>query len=186
VNTIETTKLQLRFHAPMAVGGQLIGYAIGACCIGELLVARGARGICAIFLDDTPEGLRNKLHEAFPDSTAHQRQDSLQDDLDKVRDFIDSADGAVTLEIDAEGSAFQQRVWKLLREIPAGSTLSYSQVAERLGRPSAARAVASACAANKHAVVIPCHRVVRGDGSVSGYRWGADRKRRLLLKESRR
>jgi AraC family transcriptional regulator of adaptative response/methylated-DNA-[protein]-cysteine methyltransferase len=184
VNTTETSKLQLRFHTPMAVGGQLVSYAVGACSIGALLVARGSRGICAIFLDDTPEGLRNKLREAFPDSTAQLRQNALQGDLDKVRDFIDSADGEVTLEIDAEGSAFQQRVWKLLGEIPTGSTLSYSEVAQRLGIPGAARAVASACAANKHAVVIPCHRVVRGDGSVSGYRWGADRKRRLLLKES--
>ncbi len=184
MNTTETSRLQFHFHTPADAGGQLIRYAVGNCSIGALLVARSTRGICAIFLDDSAEALREKLQDAFRDSTIQLQREELRGELEQVSAFIDNADGSSTLEIDAEGSEFQHRVWKLLREIPAGCTVSYSEIAGRLGIPGAARAVASACAANKLAVLIPCHRVIRGDGSVSGYRWGVDRKRRLLMKES--
>lgn len=182
MNTTPTSKLQ--FRTASDTGNQTIRYAIGQSSQGALLVARSDVGLCAIFLADDADCLLDQLSQSFAGSKLEDVGQALQLDLAQVAAFIDNADADVHLDLAVDGSAFQQRVWSTLREIPSGHTLSYKQVAQKMGAPDSARAVASACAANKLAVVIPCHRVIRGDGSVSGYRWGADRKRRLLDKES--
>jgi AraC family transcriptional regulator, regulatory protein of adaptative response / methylated-DNA-[protein]-cysteine methyltransferase len=182
VNTTQASKLQ--FRTASDTGSQPIRYAIGHSSQGALLVARSDIGICAIFLADNADLLLDQLTQSFEGSKLEHADQALRADLEQVAAFIDNGDADVQLDLAVDGSDFQRRVWNTLRDIPSGRTLSYKQVAQKMGAPGSARAVASACAANKLAVVIPCHRVIRGDGSVSGYRWGVDRKRRLLDKES--
>ena len=159
-------------------------FAVGKCSLGALLVARNGRGICAILLGDSRKELVDDLRQRFPSA------DLLEDDhratrwLGQVAAFIESPAQAIDVPLDTRGTNFQQRVWQVLRDIPAGSTASYADIAHRVGAPRAVRAVAQACAANRLAVVIPCHRVVRSDGGLSGYRWGVDRKRALLQREA--
>jgi AraC family transcriptional regulator of adaptative response/methylated-DNA-[protein]-cysteine methyltransferase len=159
-------------------GGEdtMIRFAIGECSLGTILVARSERGVCAILFGDSAE---QELRERFPNATL------FVDDDQAVAAAIRMVDvGArFDLPLDIRGTAFQQRVWKALQEIPPGRTLSYAKVAEQIGAPKSVRAVAGACAANAIAVAIPCHRVVRGDGSLSGYRWGVERKKALLEQE---
>jgi AraC family transcriptional regulator of adaptative response/methylated-DNA-[protein]-cysteine methyltransferase len=163
-----------------------IRFAIGQCSLGAILVARSARGLCAISLGDDPEALAHELQDRFP----HARL--IGDDPDfaalvaRVVGFVEAPGVGLDLPLDVRGTAFQQRVWQALREIPAGRTASYSDIATRIGAPKAVRAVAQACSANTLAVAIPCHRVVRQDGDVSGYRWGVQRKRTLLEREAGR
>ena len=156
--------------------GEEIRFAVGKCSLGTILVARTKRGVCAILLGD---GAREELHERFARATF------VEDNDRAIAAAIAMVDRGArfSLPLDIQGTVFQQRVWKALQEIPTGQTLSYSEVAEKIGAPKSARAVATACAANAIAVAIPCHRVVRGDGSLSGYRWGVERKRALLEHE---
>jgi AraC family transcriptional regulator of adaptative response/methylated-DNA-[protein]-cysteine methyltransferase len=160
-----------------------IGYTIQPCAFGQVLVAATERGVCAVRIGDDPELLLANLREEFAAATIN-ADESLGV---VVEDLIDSLHGGAHHEIalDIKMTAFQQRVWKALQAIPAGETRTYSEVARSLGAPHAARAVASACAANPVALAIPCHRVVRANGELGGYRWGIERKRRLLELERR-
>ncbi|MGQ5524108.1 bifunctional DNA-binding transcriptional regulator/O6-methylguanine-DNA methyltransferase Ada [Chitinimonas sp. PSY-7] len=162
----------------------VIRFAIGQCSLGAILVAQSQRGVCAILLGDDPDALARDLQDRFPKAQLIGGDSDFEQLVAVVVGFVDAPAKGLDLPLDVRGTAFQQRVWQALREIPVGSTASYTEVAERIGAPNAVRAVAGACAANALAVAIPCHRVVRNDGSLSGYRWGVERKRALLEKES--
>lgn len=161
-----------------------IRFAIGQCSLGAILVARSEKGVCAITLGDDPEALVRDLQDRFPKADLIGGDTDFETLVAKVVGFVEAPKTGLTLPLDVRGTAFQQRVWQALRDIPPGKTMSYAEVAARIGEPAAVRAVAQACAANKIAVAIPCHRVVRSDGSLSGYRWGVERKRALLEKEA--
>jgi AraC family transcriptional regulator, regulatory protein of adaptative response / methylated-DNA-[protein]-cysteine methyltransferase len=163
----------------------VIRFALGQCSLGAILVAATERGVCAISLGDDPEALLRELQDRFPKAEMIGGDRDFEQLVAKVVGFIEQPTQSVDLPLDIRGTAFQQRVWAALARIPAGKTLSYSELARRVGMPSAVRAVASACAANKLAVAIPCHRVLRNDGALSGYRWGVARKRALLDREAR-
>lgn len=162
-----------------------IRFAVGQCTLGAILVAASARGICAILLGDDPAALARDLQDRFP------RADLVGGDTDfehwvaQVVGFVEQPRLGLDLPLDVRGTVFQQRVWQALQKIPAGTTASYSEIAQRIGAPKSIRAVAGACAANALAVAIPCHRVVRTDGGLSGYRWGVARKRALLDREAK-
>ena len=160
-----------------------IRFAVGECSLGSILVAQSSRGVCAILLGDDPEELVRDLDRRFPKAELLGGDAAFETVVACVIGFIEEPCGALNLPLDIRGTAFQQRVWAALREIPAGETASYKAVAERIGSPTSTRAVAQACGANSIAVAIPCHRVVRTDGGLSGYRWGIDRKRTLLDRE---
>lgn len=160
-------------------------YAIDLSTRGLVLVARSQQGVCAIFIDDDAGRLRAELAKAFPHADLHEDQDAVRADLNRVISFLDGGGTDSTIELDIAGTPFQQSVWRALCAIPAGQTRSYTQIAQQLESPKAVRAVAGACAANVLAVAIPCHRAVRADGSLSGYRWGVERKRQLLQHEGR-
>lgn len=164
--------------------GTEIRFAVGECSLGSILVASSERGVCAIYLGDDPDKLVHKLHDQFQHSSLIGGDKQFEKLVAKVVGFIEAPSIGLDLPLDIRGTAFQQRVWNALMKIPAGSTVSYTDIAERIGSPKSFRAVAQACAANKIAVAIPCHRVVRTDGSLSGYRWGVERKRTLLKRES--
>jgi AraC family transcriptional regulator of adaptative response/methylated-DNA-[protein]-cysteine methyltransferase len=161
-----------------------IRFAVGECSLGSILVARSERGVCAIFLGDDPDGLARELQDRFPRATVIGGDAAFEDVVAKVVGLVEAPGVGLDLPLDVRGTAFQQRVWRALREIPAGSTASYREVAERIGAPGAVRAVAHACASNPLAVAIPCHRVVRSDGGLAGYRWGVERKLELLRREA--
>jgi AraC family transcriptional regulator of adaptative response/methylated-DNA-[protein]-cysteine methyltransferase len=162
-----------------------IRFAIGECSLGSILVARSERGVCAILLGDDPDALARDLQDKFPRATLIGGDAGFEELVAKVVGFVEAPGLGLDLPLDVRGTAFQQRVWQALREIPAGSTASYAEIAGRIGSPKAVRAVAHACAMNTLAVAIPCHRVVRSDGGPSGYRWGVERKRALLQREAR-
>ncbi|QPG65806.1 bifunctional DNA-binding transcriptional regulator/O6-methylguanine-DNA methyltransferase Ada [Pseudomonas sp. BIGb0427] len=161
-----------------------IRFAIGQCSLGAILVAQSERGICAILLGDDPQALLNDLQDKFPKANLIGGDAGFETLVARVVGFIEAPGIGLDLPLDLRGTAFQERVWQALRAIPAGSTASYAEIAQRIGSPRAVRAVAQACAANALAVAIPCHRVVRSDGNLSGYRWGVERKRELLARES--
>ena len=161
-----------------------IRFAIGECSLGSILVARSDRGVCAILLGDDADALARDLQDRFPRATLVGGDGEFEQLVAAVVGLVEAPGIGLDLPLDVRGTAFQQRVWLALREIPAGTTASYREVAQRIGAPSAVRAVAQACAANSLAVAIPCHRVVRSDGGLSGYRWGVERKRALLAKEA--
>lgn len=161
-----------------------IRFAVGESSLGAILVAQSQRGICAISLGEDPETLVHQLQDQFPEADLQPGDRDFEQLVARVVGFVESPGRGLDLPLDIRGTAFQRRVWEVLRQIPPGETLSYGQVAERIGTPGAARAVAKACASNPLAIAIPCHRVVRSDGAVSGYRWGVRRKRVLLNKES--
>ena len=163
-----------------------IRFAIGTCSLGAILVAQSERGVCAILLGDEPDALTRDLHHRFPHAVIADDNPEYARRIAQVVRFVDTPQIGLDLPLDVRGTAFQQRVWQALLEIPVGGTASYSEVARRIGQPGSARAVARACASNMLAVVIPCHRVVRNDGGVSDYRWGVERKRALLQRESGR
>ena len=163
--------------------GNTIRFAIGECALGSILVASSEKGVCAILMGDDPEALARDLQDQFPKANLIGGDDRYEKLVAKVVGFIEAPRIGLDLPLDIRGTAFQQRVWKELQRIPAGNTVSYSEVANRIGLPSSARAVAQACGANALAVAIPCHRVVRNNGDISGYRWGVDRKRALLARE---
>ncbi|MBI2995079.1 MAG: bifunctional DNA-binding transcriptional regulator/O6-methylguanine-DNA methyltransferase Ada [Gammaproteobacteria bacterium] len=162
-----------------------IRFAIGECSLGSILVAQSRRGVCAILLGDDPEKLARDLQDMFPRARLVGSDRGFEKLVAQVVGFIEAPGVGLGLPLDVRGTAFQQRVWQALRKIPAGKTASYSEIARRIGTPKSVRAVAQACAANKLAVAIPCHRVVRNDGALSGYRWGVERKRALLDREAR-
>jgi len=161
-----------------------IRFAIGACSLGAILVAQSARGVCAILLGDDPDALARELQDRFPRARLIGGDRDYERLVAQVVGFVEAPALGLDLPLDVRGTAFQQRVWQALREIPVGSTASYSEIARRIGAPKASRAVAQACAGNMLAVAIPCHRVVRNDGDLSGYRWGVPRKRALLEREA--
>jgi len=164
--------------------GETIRFAIGECSLGAILVAASSKGVCAIFLGDDPDALAKELQRRFPKAQFLGADRKFEKWVAQVVGHIEAPQIGLDLPLDVRGTAFQQRVWKALREIPPGSTASYAEVAARLGSPKSVRAVASACGANGIAVAIPCHRVVRTDGGLSGYRWGVERKRALLNREA--
>src|SRR5690606_29952222 len=147
--------------------------------------AQSQRGICAIFLGDDPDALVRNLQDQFPKAQLLGGDADFEQLVAHVVGFVETPALGLNLPLDVRGTAFQQRVWQALREIPPGSTVSYSDIAERIGSPKAVRAVGTACGANRIAVAIPCHRVLRRDGDVSGYRWGVERKRELLKREAK-
>jgi AraC family transcriptional regulator of adaptative response/methylated-DNA-[protein]-cysteine methyltransferase len=163
--------------------GVEVKFAVGSCFLGNVLVAASERGVCAIFLGDDPESLLRELQDRFSRAELLPGDGRFNTWVSQVVGFIDGSLAELKLPFDVQGTVFQKRVWQALTEIPVGSTASYLEIAERLGDPKSARAVAGACAANPLAVAIPCHRVVRTDGSLSGYRWGVERKRALLERE---
>ncbi|MFM0229886.1 bifunctional DNA-binding transcriptional regulator/O6-methylguanine-DNA methyltransferase Ada [Paraburkholderia sediminicola] len=164
--------------------GATIRFAVGECSLGTILVAQSQRGICAILLGDDPDALVRDLQDQFPKAQLIGGDAQFEQLVSHVVGFVEMPSLGLNLPLDVRGTAFQERVWQALREIPAGTTVSYAEIAIRIGKPKATRAVAQACGANHIAVAIPCHRVVRRDGDISGYRWGVDRKRELLRRES--
>ncbi len=163
---------------------ELIRYIIGACSLGAVLVAAAEKGICAILLADDHAALLRHLKERFPEARLIADGKALAPAAAGVADFIEAPAHGLDLPLDPRGTPFQRRVWQALREIPAGATATYSEIAARIGAPKEAYAVGEACAANAIAVAIPCHRVVRKDGTLAGFRWGFRRKRALLKRES--
>jgi AraC family transcriptional regulator, regulatory protein of adaptative response / methylated-DNA-[protein]-cysteine methyltransferase len=162
-----------------------IRFAVGECSLGSILVAKSERGICAILLGDDPDVLTRDLQDRFPEASLIGGDATFEQLVAKVVGFIETPAIGLDLPLDVRGTAFQQRVWQVLRKIPAGSTATYADIAAQIGSPRSVRAVAQACGANALAVAIPCHRVVRSDGSLSGYRWGVERKQSLLQREAR-
>lgn len=163
-----------------------IRFAIAQTSLGALLVAQSGLGLCAIALGDDPDALARALQDRFPLASLCGDDPVFDACVAQVVGLVEQPGRACELPLDVRGTAFQQRVWQALREIPPGSTASYAEIAARIGAPRAVRAVAGACAANHLAVLIPCHRVLRSDGSLSGYRWGVERKRSLLAREAGR
>ena len=147
-------------------------------------MAQSDRGICAILLGDDPDTLVRDLQNSFSRAKLIGGDANFEQLVARVIGCIEAPGIGLDLPLDVRGTAFQQRVWQALREIPVGQTASYTEIARRIGSPAAVRAVAQACATNKLAVAIPCHRVVRNDGTLAGYRWGVERKRKLLEKET--
>jgi AraC family transcriptional regulator of adaptative response/methylated-DNA-[protein]-cysteine methyltransferase len=162
-----------------------IKFAIGECSLGAILVAASDKGVCAILLGDEPEALARDLQDQFPRAQLVGGDAAFERLAAQVIGFVEAPGIGLDLPLDVQGTAFQHRVWDALRRIPAGATASYAEIAEAIGSPKSVRAVARACAANHLAVAIPCHRVVRTDGALSGYRWGVQRKRALLDVEAR-
>lgn len=161
-----------------------IRYIVGQCTLGSVLIAGSDGGVCAILLGDDGDTLTQALQDRFPAAVLSQGLE-LEGLLAKVLGYIEAPGTGFELPLVVEGTAFQRRVWQALREIPVGTTASYTDIAARIGAPKSVRAVAQACAANILAVAIPCHRVVHADGGLSGYRWGVERKRALLQREAR-
>jgi len=161
-----------------------IRFAIGECSLGSILVACSERGVCAILMGNDPDSLARDLQDRFPRANLIGGDRNFEQMVATVVGFVESPELGLDLPLDVRGTAFQQRVWQAIRKIPAGKTASYSDIARRIGAPRSVRAVAQACAANALAVAIPCHRVVRTDGGLSGYRWGVERKRKLLQREA--
>lgn len=161
-----------------------IRFAVGECSLGSILVAASERGVCAILLGDDPGKLARDLQDRFPKAVIIGGDARFERLVARVVGFVEAPAVGLDLPLDVRGTAFQQRVWAALRGVPAGATVSYTDLAARVGAPKSARAVAQACASNTLAVAIPCHRVVRSDGALSGYRWGVERKRALLDREA--
>lgn len=161
-----------------------IRFAVGECSLGSILVAKSDRGICAILLGDDPDELARDLQDKFPRANLIGGDSDFEQLVARVVGFVEVPAVGLDLPLDVRGTAFQQRVWQALREVPAGRTATYAEIAARVGSPKSIRAVAQACAANALAVAIPCHRVVHSSGRASGYRWGVQRKRALLDREA--
>ncbi|TPK68308.1 MULTISPECIES: methylated-DNA--[protein]-cysteine S-methyltransferase [unclassified Mesorhizobium] len=176
----------MQTHTPAtASGADTIIYAIAQSAIGKILAARGSLGVCAILIDSDAEALAQDLASRFPGRMLVEDETALHDDLAAITRFIETPAAGLDLPLDiSHGTPFQQKVWGELRSIRRGATITYAALAQRLGQPNGARAVATACAANAIALGIPCHRVVRADGTPSGYRWGTERKHALLDKEA--
>ena len=164
---------------------ETIHYSMGACSFGSILVAHSEKGICAILIHDDEKPLLADLQTRFPKATLIEDKTDFKHWLEQVVDFVEAPKKGLELPLDIRGTLFQQRVWQLLQKIPLGTTASYTDIATQLGDPKAVRAVARACAANPIALLVPCHRVVRSDGGISGYRWGVENKRILITREAK-
>jgi AraC family transcriptional regulator, regulatory protein of adaptative response / methylated-DNA-[protein]-cysteine methyltransferase len=160
-----------------------IRYTIVDSALGRLLVGATEQGVCAVTMGDEERSLEAALRQEYPKATLERTDEMLGGWVEAIVRQLEGTSASLSIPTDVEGTAFQRRVWKALREIPAGETRSYSEVAASIGSPTSARAVARACATNRVAVVIPCHRVVRQGGALGGYRWGLERKKRLLERE---
>jgi AraC family transcriptional regulator, regulatory protein of adaptative response / methylated-DNA-[protein]-cysteine methyltransferase len=160
-------------------------FAVGQCSLGAILVAFSAKGVAAILIGNDPDALIRDLQDRFPKAQLIGGDAAFEALVAQVVGFVEAPHIGLDLPLDVRGTAFQQRVWQALRDIPPGATATYTEIATRIGAPGAVRAVAGACAANALAVAIPCHRVIRHDGALSGYRWGVERKRDLLTREAR-
>ena len=158
-------------------------YAVGRTRLGRLLIATNGRGVCSVSIGTNSEQLRAALRSRFPHARLVEDAQSLKPHLQRVRRYLDNPAEGLSLPLEIVGTAFQRKVWDALRQIPAGKTATYQEIAGRIRAPKAVRAVANACAANRLALVIPCHRVIRSDGSLGGFRWGQDRKRALIQAE---
>ena len=165
------------------MGEMMIHFAVGESDLGMVAVAASLQGVCAIVLGEDRAQLINELQDYFPKATLVAGDEACENWLAEVVRFVATPTIGLDLPLDIQGTAFQQRVWQALCEIPVGETASYTEIAQRIDTPKAVRAVAGACAANKLALAIPCHRVIRQDGSLSGYRWGIERKQALLMRE---
>jgi AraC family transcriptional regulator, regulatory protein of adaptative response / methylated-DNA-[protein]-cysteine methyltransferase len=161
-----------------------IRFAVGQTSLGAILVASSSKGVAAVLLGDDPDELVRNLQDRFPKAHLIGADHDYEALIARVVGFVETPGTGLSLPLDVRGTAFQQRVWQALQEVPVGETVSYAEVARRIGSPKAVRAMASACAANNLAVVIPCHRVVRMDGSLSGYAWGLERKREMIRREA--
>jgi len=164
---------------------EIIRYAQGDSALGTIIAAASERGLALVAFVDGQEGLLEGLRARFPEADLVEDAAALQETLVRLARLIEQPDARLDLPLDLRGSEFERRVWNALREIPPGQTVSYGDIAARIGSPREARAVAEACAANMLAVVVPCHRVVKKDGRISGYRWGFKRKRALIAREQR-
>jgi AraC family transcriptional regulator of adaptative response/methylated-DNA-[protein]-cysteine methyltransferase len=185
--TTQPTTLPIAYDgADAATPDGTVRHAIAASALGLVLVAATAAGVRFVLLGDDADALRAELRARLPLATLAEGDERLQALASRVAACVDGAGDAGAVPLDARGTEFQRRVWDALREIPPGATTTYAELARRVGRPAAVRAVAGACAANPMAVLVPCHRVVRADGGLSGYRWGVERKRRLLEREGAR
>lgn len=162
-----------------------IDYMVVESSLGCLLVAATQRGICSVMPGDRKSDLLGELQQKFPRARITRDEQTLQSQVEILLDCMAGRQTSLGLSLDEQGTAFQRRVWEALRNIPRGATISYSELARRIGRPKAVRAVASACASNPLAIITPCHRVVRLNGELGGYRWGIERKRRLLAAEQK-
>ena len=180
--TATRTRTPKRTTASVAVE---IRFAVGQTALGAILVASSEKGIAAILLGDEPAELVRNLQDRFANARLIGGDRDDESLVARVVGFVDRPGSGLNVPLDLRGTAFQRRVWQKLQEIPVGKKVTYAEVARRIGLPKAVRAVAGACAANNLAVAIPCHRVVRTDGSLSGYAWGIERKRVLLERESR-
>lgn len=164
--------------------GAIIRFAVGRCSLGEILVGQSQRGICAILLGDDADALVRDLQDRFPKAQLVGGDAGFEQLVAQVVGFVEAPSLGLKLPLDVRGTAFQERVWRALCEIPPGRTVTYAELAARIGAPQSARAVAQACGANRIAVAIPCHRVIRRDGDLAGYRWGVERKRELQRREA--
>ena len=163
--------------------GMNIQYTVASCSLGYLLVGSTERGVCAVTIGDSPELVVDALREEYPAAQITAATDTLNVPVNAILRYLDGDKTRIDLPLDIQATAFQHRVWEALREIPYGMTRTYTEIAHEIGNPDAVRAVANACAANHVALIVPCHRVVRGDGSLGGYKWGMERKRTLLEQE---
>lgn len=166
--------------------GETLRFAFGESALGKVLVAVSSQGVAAILLGDCADALNEDFAARFAGATLVSADAQLEETVSVVVRFVEATDTNLALPLDIRGTAFQHQVWEALRKIPAGTTATYAEIAKKMGRPTATRAVAAACAANPLAIAVPCHRVVRSDGGLSGYRWGVDRKRALLNREKTR
>jgi len=160
-----------------------ICYTIKPCRFGKVLVAQNKQGVCAVYLGNDDQQLLNELTQHYPSIALINDTNSLSEVVSQVIDYIAHPAGEFKLPLALQGTPFQRKVWNALQKIPAGTTKTYTELAQLIGHPRSTRAVANACAANQLAVIIPCHRIVRSDGNISGYRWSAERKQALLLNE---
>ncbi len=163
---------------------ETITYALFSSVLGPVLIAQSAHGICAILMNDQPADLVIELQACFPNATLHKDNEGFEKHAAKILAYVEKPVSKLDVKLDIRGTVFQKHVWAELQKIPIGKTVSYSDIARKLKKPKAFRAVARACAANALAVIIPCHRVVKSDGSISGYRWGVERKRQLITIEA--
>jgi AraC family transcriptional regulator of adaptative response/methylated-DNA-[protein]-cysteine methyltransferase len=168
-----------------AASKEILHFGVADSSLGPVLVAASGKGICAVFMGDDPADLVAELRRRFPKADLEAGDEAFGRQVARVIDHIEAPGLDWDLPLDLRGTAFQQRVWQALREIPAGTTTDYTRISEKVGRTNAGRAVAGACGSNPVAVAVPCHRVVRSDGGLSGYRWGVERKRALLERESK-
>jgi AraC family transcriptional regulator, regulatory protein of adaptative response / methylated-DNA-[protein]-cysteine methyltransferase len=169
---------------PAHVDGETICFAAGPCSLGLILAAISKDGLCAVLFGDESNELVRDLRDRFPHANLIEGGHEAGQALAQIVGFIEKPTLGLDLPLDPRGTPFQQRVWKALRDVPVGATVSYGEIAKRIGQPRGAKDVAEACAANAIAVAIPCHRIVKADGSISGYRWGVKRKRALLSREA--